>query len=195
MHEFRHSGVCVDTLQKAAQVSLDDRSNGDSIFKFARAVKAFEEYTAHKLEQEEIPIAFNEWWRIAQPNLPPDTDREECLFLFMDAYQKAKTALGSNVIENALLRIDSNTNPPPEECARYESPKLKRLVRLCYELQQITAPKPFFLGVRDAARAIGLSAKSLFVASAYLKGLERDGIIEAIDRQEGGRKATRYFYK
>jgi hypothetical protein len=183
----------VDTLQKAAQLALADKSNGDPVFRFARAVKAFELWVDKRLPKHELPSAFNIWWSMAQITLPPDTDRDECMFLFMDAYDKAKTPLGSNVIQNALARVAAS--PPPPEANRYKSPKLKTLVHLCYELQRLAGDCPFFLSVRDAARAVGLSAKSLHVISAYLHGLHRDGVIEPVEiGKPGGRRATRYRY-
>lgn len=191
--ELPPSGACVDTLQKAAQMALADKSNGDPVFKFARAIKAFELRVDKRLPKTELPAAFNIWWTAAQSTLPPGTDREECLFLFMDAYDKAKTPLGSNVIQNALAEVASS--PPPPEGNRYESAKLKTLVHLCYELQRLAGDSPFFLSVRDAARAIGLSVKSLHAVSAFMHGLHRDGIIEPVEiSKSGGRRATRYRY-
>jgi hypothetical protein len=187
------SGACVGTLQKAAQMALADKSNGDPVFKFARAVKAFELTMDARLPEKELPGAFNVWWSMAESILPPDTDREECLYLFMDAYDKAKHPLGSNVIQNALDRVKSSS--PPPEANRYESPKLKILVHLCYELQRLAGDSPFFLSVRDAARAVGLSVKSVHVVSAFMHGLHRDGIIKPVEiGKPGGCRATRYRY-
>jgi hypothetical protein len=191
--ELPPSGARVDTLQQAAQMALADKSNGDPVFKFARAVKAFELSTDKRLPMDELPAAFNIWWNQAKTKLPPGTDREECSFLFMDAYDKAKTPLGANVIQNALTRVA--LSPPPPEADRYESPKLKTLVHLCYELQKLAGGSPFFLSVRDAARAVSLSEKSLNAATAFMRGLQRDGIIEIVEPgKPGGRRATRYRY-
>jgi hypothetical protein len=67
----------VGTLQKAAQMALADKSNGDPVFKFARAVKAFELTVDARLQEKELPGAFNVWWSMAESILPPDTDRIE----------------------------------------------------------------------------------------------------------------------
>jgi hypothetical protein len=39
----------------------------------------------------------------------------------------------------------------PEESKRYETKKLRHLVRLCYQYQKLTAPEPFPLSWNDAA--------------------------------------------
>ena len=191
--EVPPSGACVGTLQKAAEMALRDKSNGDPVFRFARAVKAFELHCDARLPENELEAAFNIWWSMATPTLPPGTDRDESLFLFMDAYQKAKTPLGSNVIENAVKSLEKSE--PPAEARNYSSPKLKRLVHLCYSLQRMAGDEPFFLSVRDAARVLELSPKSLGMASSFLHGLERDGILYAVERGKvGGHKATRFRY-
>jgi hypothetical protein len=193
-HELPPFGVCVDSLLKAVQIALADKSPGDPVFRYARAVKAFEKHIDKRLPVNELPAAFNIWWSVAKTSLPPETDREECLYLFLDAYDKAKTPLGCNVIDNALSNVNSGT--PPPEAGRYESPKLKRLVHLCSELQKLVGDDfPFFLSLRDAARAIGLSNKSLALVSAFMRGLERDQVLTPVERgKSGGKKATRYRY-
>lgn len=172
-------------------MALADKNNGDPVFKFARAVKAFELTHDIRLPKDELPAAFNLWWNLAQPDMPQDTDRDECLFLFMDAYDKAKTPLGSNVIENALARVDASDTPP--EASRYGSPKIKRLVHLCRELQIIAGESPFFLSVRDAARVIG--CKRPESSAAFLNGLVRDGVLTLVSKgKAGGRKASRFKF-
>ena len=73
------------------------------------------------------------------------------------------------------------------------SSRMKKLVHLCRELQRLNGENPFFLSVRDAARTLELSGKSLRLASAFLRGLCRDGVIEPVaGAKAGGRRATRY---
>jgi hypothetical protein len=183
--------ACVRTLQEAAQKALADKSHGDPVFRFARAVKAFEVTNNQRLPDLELRSAFAIWWSLAKAGLPPETDREECLFLFMEAYEKAKTPLGANVIEIALQRVD--TEPPPPETSLYESPKLKRLVHLCHELQLLNGNNPFFLSVRDAARAI--ACNRFETATALLNGLARAGTITTIERgKPGGHRASRFRF-
>jgi len=191
-HELTLSDIRVDTIQKAAEMALAWKGdNYDPVFLFARALKSFELTIDKRLSQQELPTAFNTWWAMARSSLPPDTDRDECLFLFLDSFKKAKTPLGSNVIQNAIARMKSSS--PPPEADKYESPKLKNLVHLCFELQKLNGDGLFFLSVRDAQHAIG--CKSPREVSAFLRGLESDGVIKAVERgKPGRRRATRYRY-
>jgi hypothetical protein len=65
MDELPPFGACVGTLQKAAEMALADTSEGDPVFKFARAVKAFELSVDKRLPKDERPAAFNVWWSMA----------------------------------------------------------------------------------------------------------------------------------
>ena len=190
-HELPRLSACVGTLQDAARMALADKGPGDPVFKYARAVKAFELTVGRRLPKGELPAAFAVWWNMAKPELPGDADYDEYLFLFMEGYDKAKTPLGSNVIQNALARVESSS--PPPEASRFKSPKIVRLVHLCHELQVISGDAPFFLSVRDAARAV--DCKRYETAAAFLNGLVRDGILKLVARgSSGGHRASRFKY-
>jgi hypothetical protein len=179
----------VKTLQEAVQLSLKDGLTKDCLFKFARAVKAFEITHDRRLPPAELQSAFSLWWSAAKPLLPPDADHDEWRFDFEDTFAKTHAALGANSLEEAIRRADAN--PPPPQSARYNSSKLKRLVAVCYQLQLLQGNSPFFLGVRDAAKIGG--AKGLPQASAWLAGLVRDGVL--IEVEKGTRKrATRFRF-
>jgi hypothetical protein len=187
--EVASFSVRFNTLQEAARVALSTKSR-DPVFTYARAVKAFEKTIGRQIPQKEMAATFNTWWHIAKPTLPADADREEYFFLFGDAYERARVPLGQNVIQEATRRIDL-TEPPPE-AARYESPKIKRLIHLCHELQ-LMAGDSFFLSVRDASRVI--NCKNLGAVSAFLHGLCRDGVLEEISPgSAGGRRAARFCF-
>jgi len=180
----------VETLQEAVQISLKDGLNKDCLFGFARAIKAFEITHDRRLPPEELQAAFAQWWNAATPLLPPDAEFDEWRFDFEDTFDKTHAALGANSLEEAVRR--ANAWPMPSEAARYSSPKLKRLVAVCYHLQLLQVNSPFFLSVRDAAKITG--AKSLVHASGWLAGLVRDGVL--IEVEKGTRKrATRFRFK
>jgi len=179
----------VKTLIEAVQLSLKGGLNKDCLFTFARALKAFEITTDHRLTPDELQNAFSLWWSTAQPQLPPKAEFHEWRFDFEDTFAKTRAALGANALEEAIRRADSSPLPPQAE--RYASPKLKRLVAVCYHLQLLQGNSPFFLGVRDAAQVMDI--KNLYQASARLAGLVRDGIL--IEVEKGTRKrATRFRF-
>jgi len=126
--------ACVKTLPEAVQLSLKDALNKDCLFKFARALKAFELTNNRRLPQVELQAAFAEWWRTAKPQLPADAEFDEWQFEFMATFAKTKAALGANPLEEATRRAAASPMPP--QAARYTSPKLKRLVAVC----KATAP-------------------------------------------------------
>ena len=179
----------VKTLQEAVQLSLKDGLNKNCLFIFARAIKAFEITHDHRLTPAELQNAFSLWWSAAKPLLPPDADHDEWRFDFEDTFAKTHAPLGSNSLEEAIRRADASPMPP--QSARYTSPKIKRLVAVCYHLQLLQVNSPFFLGVRNAAKIGG--AKGLPQASAWLAGLVRDGVL--IEVEKGTRKrATRFRF-
>lgn len=181
----------VTTLQEAVQLSLKDGLKEGCLFTFARALKAFELTHDRRLPPAELPAAFSQWWTAAKPLLPPDADFDEWRFEFEDIFAKTNAPLGANSLQEAIRRVDSHPLPPQAE--RYASPKLKRLVAVCYHLQSLQRHSPFFLGVRDAAKIGG--ARGLPQALAWLAGLVRDGILTEVEKgKRGGRRATRFRF-
>jgi hypothetical protein len=179
----------VKTLQEAVQLSLKDDLDEGCLFIFARALKAFEITSNRRLTPAELQSAFALWWSTAKPLLPSDADFDEYRFDFEDTYAKTNAPLGSNSLQEAICRADAG--PLPLQAERYVSPKLKRLVAVCYHLQLLQGNSPFFLGVRDAARIAG--TKNLYQANAMLSGLVRDGVL--IEAEKGTRKrATRFRF-
>jgi len=162
-----------------------------SLFNFARALKAFEITIGIKLPPSQLVCAFSSWWNAAKPQLPPDADFDEWRFCFELAYTHARTPLGANHLKEAIRRADSEA--APSLANRYTSPKIKRLLAVCYQLQTCVGDGDFFLSVRDAARI--LDEKQLKKASAILAGLVRDGVLQEINKgTPGSGKATRFRF-
>jgi len=179
----------VKTLQEAVQLSLKDGLTKDCLFTFARAIKAFEITQNRHLPPQELENVFSLWWSAAKPLLPSDADFDEWRHLFLDTFAKTHAALGANSLEEATRRADANPLPPG--AARYTSPKLKRLVAVCYHLQLLQGNSPFFLGVRAAAKILGTN--DLNQANVMLGGLVHDGILNIVEK--GTRKrATRFRF-
>ena len=179
----------VKTLQEAVQISLAAGINDKCLFLFARAIKAFEITNNRRLPPAELQNAFALWWSTAKPILPPDADHDEWRFDFEDTFAKTHAPLGANSLEEAIRRADASPMPP--QAGRYSSPKIKRLVAVCYHLQLLQGNSPFFLGVRATARIVG--TKNLYQANAMLNGLVSDGVL--IHAENGTRtRATRFRF-
>lgn len=179
----------VQTLQEAARITIE-RGLENCHFNLARAIKAFEAFHRTRLPERELQSAFAVWWSAAQSQgrLPLDAEFEEYLFLFLDSCQRVKHPLGSNVLEVATQRAAEQ--PPPEQAAQFTSPKLKKLITVCYHLQRMAGNEPFFLSVRSAAALLDVEISS---ASAFLNGLVQKRVIELVQKgAQGGRKASRY---
>jgi hypothetical protein len=179
----------VKTLPEAVQLSLKDGLNKDCLFTFARALKAFEITHDRRLPPEELQVAFALWWSQATALLPPDADFEEWRSDFEDTFARTHSPLGANSLGEAIRRAIAEPLPPQAE--RYTSPKIKRLVAVCCQLQFLQGNNPFFLGVRDAARIMEI--QNLYQANARLKTLVRDNILIVVEK--GTRKrATRFRF-
>ncbi len=190
-NDFPPLAASVKSLPEAAEISLRDGATQDSLFIYARAVKAFEVTNKIKLSQNELQNAFSLWWNSAKQYLPSDADFDEYRFDFLSTFSKTRAPLGADPLEEAT-RL-AGTQPLPPEAGRYSSPGLRQLVGVCYHLQRLQGTSPFFLSVRDAARIMGI--KDLYRANAHLHGLVADGILIEIEKpKRGQRKATRFRY-
>jgi hypothetical protein len=179
----------VSTLQEAVELSLKPTLDDNSLFIFARALKAFEITTNRRLTPADMDRAFSLWWSIAEPQLPQDADFDEYRLDFLDKFDAAKAALGSNSLEEAVRRVDAGQIPARAE--RFGGLKIKRLVAVCYHLQVLQGTSPFFLSTRDAAKITG--AKSHWLAAAWLSGLVRDGVLIEVKKGTRG-SATRFRF-
>jgi hypothetical protein len=181
----------VATLLGAAQISLKGGFTSNSIFTLCRALKAFEATNGHTLTKAEQDSAFSLWWNTAKPLLPRDAEFDEYRFEFERTFEKTRTPLGANPLFQAIEQADSRPLPP--EAARYGSPKIKRLVAVCFQLQRLAGNAPFFIGARGAAIVLG--TKKPETGLTTLDGLVRDGILTVVRKGEsGGKLATRYRY-
>jgi hypothetical protein len=195
IHEAPPLAACVKTLPEAVQTSLSERflaPGADPVFVFARTVKAFEITVNKRQSEADLDGAFALWWNSGQSKLPPDSDFDTSRLLFLDAFSKVRAPLGSNPLAEAIRRAEAG--PPPPEADRYPtSPKLHRLIAVCFHLQILSGDNPFFIGARDAARIAG--SKTPHKGLALLNGLIHDGIL-TLDTKgtPGGRRASRYRY-
>jgi hypothetical protein len=179
----------ISTVHEAVQHSLKDGLTEDSLFTFARALKAFAMTHDRRLPAPELGHAFSLWWSTATPLLPAGASHDEYRLTFLDAFARARTPLGSNSVTLAIER--AATSPLPPQAAKFTDPRLRQLVAVMFQLQQMNGDAPFFLGVRHAAEILGTTNKTR--AANLLRGLVLDGTLEVIESgKPGGKRATRY---
>jgi hypothetical protein len=184
--------ACVPTLPKAVEISLANGWTADCLFIFSRALLAFEVTAGINLTAHDLKGAFALWWNSAKAFLPADADYDEYRFTFEDGFAKVRAPWGSNPLAEAIRRADSSSIVPYAD--RYTSPRIKRVLGVCFHLQALAHDSPFFLSVRDVARIAGI--KDLAAASTLPAGLVRDGVLVEVEKGiPGGRRATRYRFK
>lgn len=170
-------------------VSLQGATGLEALFKYARALRAVEKQESRKIDEKELSECFGHWWRTASKTLPSDADYDCYEERFMSMFKYAKVALGASPINVAIE--SSKTTPMPPEADLFVGPRIKMLVSVCWHLQALTVDKPFWISVRDAAKA--MNTKDLFLASAALKRMVRAGVLK-VERPGSNFKATRYSY-
>ncbi len=181
----------VKTLQEAVQLSLKDGLTDKCLFIFARALKSFERTHNRPLPPKELDAAFALWWSAATPLLTPADDFDEWRLDFLATFSKTKSPLGSNSLQEAILRAKAGPMPPQAE--RYTNPKIKLLVAVCCHLQLLQGDSPFFLSARAAAKVMEM--KNPEQASAILTGLVFDGVLTEVKKgTRAGRRATRFRF-
>jgi hypothetical protein len=181
----------VATLPQAVEISLQGGFHANSIFVFCRALKAFEVTNKVKLPAQELEGAFAQWWNSAQPLLPDAPDFDEYRFEFQRIFAKTRTLLGSNPLAEAIRMAESAPLPP--QAKPYQSPRIKRLIAVCFHLQSMAGNAPFFLSVRDAAKIVGV--KKPETGASFLNGLVSDGILAIVQKgKPDGNRATRYRF-
>ncbi len=181
----------VPTIPEAVQHSLADGFTEDSLFTFARALKAFEMTHDRRLSPEELSSAFVQWWIAAKPKLPGDASFDEYRLLSLEVFNRIRFPLGANALEAAIQRAD--TEPLPPCVASYQDARLGRLLAVCYYLQQFNGESPFILSVRDDGRIMGITDKKR--AAKLLNGLSLDGWLVMVEKGvQGVKRATRYRF-
>lgn len=169
------------------------------IFEFCRALKAFEQTCGVKITKKELPAHFGAWYAAASLRSlwPAGVDFHEAQFDFLTTFEKTRTALGVNPLEEAIRRAEKFT---PSGASKFEG-RIRKLASVCYHLQQMTGKAPFFLGARGAAQAAGIV--NLDYAWKMLTGLAHPSVdlIELVQmgnfskhKGEDG-KATRWRWK
>jgi hypothetical protein len=164
------------------------------VFELARALKAIPALAdAAAIDLEHI---VRTWHRRALPFISTQPF-EETMIDFIHAWPKVKFPKGKEPMVNIVKR--AKELPLPMASSRYEQDGLRLLVAICRELQRAFGDKPFFLGCRTAAVAIGLKnskGEPDHVKSwRWLDLLVAHKVLEEVEKGDRARRrVSRYRY-
>jgi hypothetical protein len=167
----------------------DYHQNNDSLFKLARLVRSYEKAIGRLATQQELKFVFDRWCSVARPFWRHT--RDDYWAEFLDAYGYARFGLDENPIEVAVSRAKA---APLPQLQGFTDERIRLLVAICHELQQITSPNPFFLPTRKLSEILGVHYTE---AARWLRVLQTLKIIHLAPgevRKCGGNRSPRYNY-
>jgi len=153
------------------------------VFRLCQRLKAIPELRACTFAQ--LKPVVREWHARAYPKIgtkPFDNSWSD----FAYAWPNVKWPMGAQV-EVAVQRARQDTGNPPE-AANYEDPRIRLLLRICWQLQQLNPERLFYLAVRKAGELVGIPYPQIGKVYAMFMA---DGIL-AIVHPHTGPYATRY---
>jgi len=159
------------------------------IFEFCRHLRAIPECKDQPASAFREHVA--EWHARALPFIKTKP-REDTWFDFIEAWDKVKFPIGEGAIDDVFA--DAEKLPFPEVALQYDSPEIRRLIRLCKELQRRAVNQGedrFYLTGDVVARLLGMSRDRAF---RYLNGLIREGILELVTPHIPMKRARRFRY-
>jgi hypothetical protein len=166
------------------------RQNNTSLFKLARLLKSYEDAIGRLPTEQERLLVFDCWCFVARPFWRHS--RDEYYAEFLDACHYARIGLDQNPIELAVSRARSSPLP---QVRGFTDERIRLLVAICREMQQITGVNPFFLPTRKVAEILGAHCTE---AARWLRILEKP--LQVIHlapgevRRRGGSRSPRYHY-
>lgn len=157
------------------------------VFGLARELKGITSLaSADPIDLSDIVTA---WYQRAAPMFSDKCGAEECLSEFIVAWERVKHPKGSSPFDLAIAQLEVTTMPDAAKC--FESPTIRRLVHLCYELQRAAGDAPFYLSSDKAAQIVDCQTMQ---AWRLLKLIEAKKVIKCIERGSQGGLATRWRY-
>jgi hypothetical protein len=178
----------VDLITQVAPT--DYHQNNASLFKLARLVKSYENTIGRVATEQERQFVFDRWCRFARPFWRHS--RDEYYAEFLDACHYARIGLDQHPIELAVSRARSG---PVPQVAGFTDERIRLLVAICLEMQQITGANPFFLPTRKLGEILGAHFTQV---ARWLRILERPlqviHLASGEVRRPGHGRSPRYYY-
>lgn len=161
---------------------LQGKNQEDPGFVLARALKSFERNRGVPLQPVELRAHFVAWFQ--QIKFDPEVDEEETWFFFQSSWEKVRKPLDENILLECIQSTMEQDAEEPEFLG-VKSPNLRRLLRLCHILHHRSAPEPFYLSCRDAARVLSPPDKNK--ANRFLQRFTEIRVLSLV--QTGSRRS------
>ncbi len=152
-------------------------------------VRDYENAKRQRATEAELQAVFNRWCVVARPFWRHT--RDDYYAEFLEAYGYARIGLHENRIEVAVSRAKAAALPKVQGFA---DERIRLLVAICREIQQITGPNPFFVPTRKLGEILGTHYTQV---ARWLRALAVIKIIHLAPgevRMRGGNRSPRYHY-
>jgi len=189
-------GVCGLQIQAFCSVDLITqvaptayRQNNTSLFKLARLIKSYEYAIGRPVSEVELESVFDRWCLMARQFWRHS--RDDYYAEFLEAYGYARMGLDEDPIELAVSRAKA---APLPQVRGFTDERIRLLVAVCRETQQITGANPFFLPTRKLGEILGAHYTQI---ARWLRALEVLRIIHLAPgevRRRGGSRSPRYHF-
>jgi hypothetical protein len=179
----------VDLITQVAPT--DCHQNNTSLFKLARLVKSYENAIDRSATVLERQFVFDRWCLVARRFWRSELTRDDYYAEFLDACSYARMGLDENPIEVAVSR--SKAAPLPQ-VQGFTDERIRLLVAICREMQQITGANPFFLPTRTLDEILGVHFTHVARWLRVLEFLEIIQLAPGEVRRRGGNRSPRYNY-
>ena len=170
----------------------DFHQNNGSLFKLAQLMKSYENAMGRPATQLELEFLFDRWSVLARRFWRRELTRDDYYAEFLEAYSYARIGLHENPIEVAVSHAKA---APLPQVQGFTDDRIRLLVAICREIQQITHPNPFFLPTRKLGDILGVHYT---LAARWLRILEKPlqmiHLASGEVRRQGGSRSPRYHY-
>ena len=163
-----------------------ERQRNFLIFQLCRWLKGMEEFA--ELPVKVLKLIVREWHRLAEPTIgtkPFDDTWAD----FTYGWERVKYPKGEDMLKLATQKA-LKTKESLDVEKEYDSDEIKLLIKVCYQLQKLRGPEPFWLSCYSAGAILGLSHTE---ANKKIQMLVADGVIRQV-KKNTTTKATRFRY-
>ncbi len=191
-HKLSHV-VCVEgVLVDVSDFIPTERHQSDSLlWAMAGRMRTFEKHEGRATTNAEKTAIFKAWWEHSEDYVDPAMDYYAYLTKWRGDCERRKFADDETALA-AAWRLAQSEPLPADALADYEPPmheKMQLLVALCFQLQRINNPHPFYLGSRDAEPLLETPQRTV---AYWLESLAaEDGPFRILKKVSVGSFATR----